>query len=155
MNLLLITHVLAAILFLGPATVAVSLFPKSAFNAHEGDNDSRGMAKVMARITQTYGLLSLLVPVAGLALMIVGKYFSNGLLHAAILLSVIAWGILFALILPRQRKMLAGLGLSTDGEPVDATPMSDEEWLKTKKQLSMFSGIFSLVWLITAVIMFV
>ena len=154
MNLLLITHVLAAVIFLGPVTVATSLFPKSAFSAHQGDPEARGIAKVLARISQTSGILSLLVPVAGVALMVVGKYFSNGLLHAAILLSVIAWAILFALILPRQRKMLSALGLSSDGEPVEATPMDKEQWLKTKKQLSMFSGIFSLIWVITAVTMF-
>ena len=67
MNILVIVHIIAAILFLGPVAVASSLYPAFALQATGGDQSSLGSARILHRITNTYALLSLLVPLAGLA----------------------------------------------------------------------------------------
>lgn len=146
---MLILHILTAVLFLGPVTVATSTFHVQAFNAHNGDADARGAAKVLHKISTTYGMLSLLVPLLGIGEFIEKGMFDQGQFHGAIGLSVVAWAILFFLILPRQRKMMAALGL----DPENTAEIAD--WKKAKGQLSMFGGIFALLWLITAALMFI
>ena len=85
------------------------------------------------------------------------SYLREGRFHASILLSVIAWGILFFLIVPRQKKMMAALGLSDDDDGVPsekhAGAATIENWDKAVSQLSMFGGIFSALWVIVAVLM--
>ena len=88
-SLLTIVHILAAILLLGPVTVAVSQFQVQALKAHEGDTTAGGAARVLYRITQTYGTLSLLVPLVGFAIMFTGDYWHEGRFHTSLLLSII------------------------------------------------------------------
>ncbi|QGU01753.1 hypothetical protein CKALI_04370 [Corynebacterium kalinowskii] len=147
---MLILHILTAILFLGPVTVATSTFHVKALAAHNRDTDARGAAALLHKISSTYGMLSLLVPLLGIAEFIAEGLFSEGQFHAAIGLSVVAWAVLFFLILPRQRKMIAALGLDAEA---GATEIAD--WKKAKGQLSMFAGIFNLLWLVTAGLMFI
>ena len=101
--LLTIIHVLAAVLLLGPVTVAVSQFQVQALKAHEGDTTARGAARVLYRITQTYGMLSLLVPLVGFAIMFTGNYWHEGRFHVSLLLSIIGWALLLFVIMPRQK----------------------------------------------------
>lgn len=151
-TLFVILHVLAAVLFLGPVTVAVSTFHVRAYDAHKGNDAAKGIAKGLFRISQSYGLLSLLVPLLGLGLMFTGDYWSQGKFHASITLSAIAWALLFFVILPRQRKMAAALGI---GEADDKTPAEDLNWAKAKSQLSMFGGIFNLLWVVVLILMLI
>lgn len=150
---MLILHVLAAVLFLGPVTVAVSTFHIQAVKAHNGHEAARGSAGVLHRITTTYGLLSLLVPLLGFGVMFsdLGTWVKEGLLHVSILLSIIAWALLYFLIIPLQKKMAAELGL-LDEEDRPANP-GVENWEKARSQLSMFGGIFALIWVVVFVIM--
>ena len=99
--LLTIIHVLAAVLLLGPVTVAVSQFQVQALKTHEGDTTAGGAARMLYRITQTYGMLSLLVPLVGFAIMFTGDYWHNGRFHASLLLSVVAWALLLFVIAPK------------------------------------------------------
>src|SRR5699024_4321009 len=69
---------------------------------------------------------------------------SQGRFHISILLSAVAWILLIAMIIPRQKKTLAAL--ESGSKAVD--------FAKEKKQLSMFGGIFNLLWIITALLMF-
>ena len=92
--LLTIVHVLAAVLLLGPVTVAVSQFQVQALKAHEGDTAAGGAARVLYRITQTYGMLSLLVPLVGFAIMFTGNYWHEGRFHVSLPLSIIGWALL-------------------------------------------------------------
>ena len=99
---MLILHVVAALLLLGPVTVAVSTFHVRAREAHNGNNLARGSVRTLFTITNTYGLISLIVPLLGVGLLLSNmSYLREGRFHASILLSVIAWGILFFLIVPR------------------------------------------------------
>ena len=155
---MLILHVVAALLLLGPVTVAVSTFHVRAREAHNGNDLARGSVRTLFTITNTYGLISLIVPLLGVGLLLSNmSYLREGRFHASILLSVIAWGILFFLIVPRQKKMMAALGLSDDDDDVPGEERTDaatiENWDKAVSQLSMFGGIFSALWVIVAVLM--
>ena len=111
-------HAIAAILFLGPATVANSQFHVRAYDAHNGNTQAAGSAKTLFKISQSYGMLSLLVPLLGIAIMLLdwSFYKSEGQFHAAIALSVITWALLLFVIFPRQKKMMGALGLLEDDE---------------------------------------
>lgn len=152
---MIVLHVLAAILFLGPVTVATSSFHVRAVEAHNGDAQAAGAAKTLYKISTTYGMLSLLVPLLGLAIMFLdtGYYFTQYNFHASILLAVIAWAILLFLILPRQKKMMGALGLLEADEQAAKT-YEIADWKKAKGQLSMFGGIWALLWVLTAITMF-
>ena len=155
---MLILHVVAALLLLGPVTVAVSTFHVRAREAHNGNDLARGSVRTLFTITNTYGLISLIVPLLGVGLLLSNmSYLREGRFHASILLSVIAWGILFFLIVPRQKKMMAALGLSDDDDDVPGEERTDAatigNWDKAVSQLSMFGGIFSALWVIVAVLM--
>ncbi|GAV96908.1 hypothetical protein CS176_1138 [Corynebacterium glutamicum] len=149
-------HAIAAILFLGPATVANSQFHVRAYDAHNGNTQAAGSAKTLFKISQSYGMLSLLVPLLGIAIMLLdwSFYKSEGQFHAAIALSVITWALLLFVIFPRQKKMMGALGLLEDDEQAAKT-YEIENWDKAKSQLSMFGGIWALLWVIIAVLMFI
>lgn len=63
-------HVVAGILHIGPVAVTTSLFPRFALSASTADGAAGGLdaAKLLHRVTRTYGILALSVPLVGLAL---------------------------------------------------------------------------------------
>ncbi|MCQ9352001.1 DUF2269 domain-containing protein [Corynebacterium sp. 153RC1] len=151
-TLLILLHVIAAILFLGPVTVAVSTFHARAYEASQGSEQAKGAARNLLKITRTYGTLSLLVPLIGFGVMFTGDYWSDGKFHASIALSVIAWALLLFVILPRQQKLAGALGI-LEADEQEAKAYTVDNWDKEKSQLSMFGGIFSLLWVIVAILM--
>lgn len=156
-TILIALHVLAAVLFIGPVTIAVSLFQGQALNARDGDVRAAGAATVLHRLSSTYGVLAALVPLLGVAVMFTDRtYFRQSQYLLAIGVAVIAWIILLILILPRQKKMMGALGLLDPGDldPENDT-LAEDEWEGTKKQLSLFGGIFALLWLIMFGLMYV
>lgn len=146
-SLLIAIHVLAAVLLMGPVMITVSAFQGQMMKAKDGDAKALGAATTLHRLTSQYGPLSAIVPVAGIAVFLtnLSAFGSEGRFHISILLAVIAWVILIAVIIPRQKKTLAAL---EGGDQV-------VDFAKEKKQLSMFGGIFNLLWIITALLMFV
>ncbi|AHI20335.1 MAG: DUF2269 domain-containing protein [Corynebacterium casei] len=146
-SLLIAIHVLAAVLLMGPVMITVSAYQGQMMKAKDGDTKALGAATTLHRLTSQYGPLSAIVPVAGIAVFLtnLSAFGSEGRFHISILLAVIAWVILIAVIIPRQKKTLAAL---EGGDQV-------VDFAKEKKQLSMFSGIFNLLWIITALLMFV
>ena len=155
-TILIVFHVLAAVLFLGPVTVAISTFQTQAVKAQAGDTRAAGAASVLHKLTNVYGMLAALVPLLGVGIMMTDSaYWSDGRFHIAITLAVIAWLVLLFLIIPRQKKMMGSLGLL---DAADHDPESDvlpaEKFDKTKSQLSMFGGIFSLLWVIMLILMY-
>jgi hypothetical protein len=115
-KLLLSAHVLAAIVFIGPVTVAVSLFPRYAAQAlaeasrrlvgaspaavSDGEapvgavDDHRSstepVTRLLHRISRVYSVLGLAVPVLGLALAIRMRVLGDVWLLASIVLMVMA-----------------------------------------------------------------
>ncbi|CAA9563841.1 MAG: hypothetical protein AVDCRST_MAG73-3973 [uncultured Thermomicrobiales bacterium] len=55
-NIVLVAHIVAAVLFLGPVTVATSLFPRY---ARRGE---WSVARALHRISRGYGLATLAIP---------------------------------------------------------------------------------------------
>ncbi|GAB3939760.1 DUF2269 domain-containing protein [Corynebacterium tapiri] len=154
-NILLLLHVAAAILLLGPVAVAVSAFGGSALKASQGDTTHAGIARFTHRITQTYGMASILVPLLGATLLFSNwsSFKSQPQFHIAIVLALVAWVLLFVVIVPKQKKLVSRLGLLSpaDSDPSDA----NIDPVKTKKQLAMFGGIFNLLWVIVFILMYV
>ena len=151
---LIFLHVVAAILLLGPVVVSTSMFPRQVAESRAGGEEATGRASVLYRITKTYGMLSLLVPLLGGAVLAFDweTYKSNYWFHTAIVLSVIAWAILLAMVIPQQRKMMGTLGAlpAADADPADAT----NNFEKSKAKATAGAGIFNLLWMLTLILMF-
>lgn len=64
---LLSVHVIAAIIFVGPVTVAASMFPPLARRALEAEQPETGVLKMLHRISRGYAIGGLTVPVFGIA----------------------------------------------------------------------------------------
>lgn len=138
-NTLLAVHVLAGILFVGPVAVTTSLFPRFALPPAAGAESSGiPVARVLHRITRTYGILALVVPVVGLVLAAVQGRLGEIWITIAMVLTAIAGGLLALRIVPAQRDALdAAL------EPSGA------------RALRMLTGLFNLLWSVVVVLMIV
>ena len=151
---LIFLHVVAAILLLGPVVVSTSMFPRQVAESRAGGEEATGRASVLYRITKTYGMLSLLVPLLGGAVLASDweTYKANYWFHTAIVLSVIAWAILLAMVIPQQRKMMGTLGAlpAADADPADQTTNFE----KSKAKATAGAGIFNLLWMLTLILMF-
>lgn len=68
-KLLLSLHVLAAVLAIGPVTVAASMFPKALRHAHgnPGDREALATLRTLHRICRVYAGIGVAVPVLGFA----------------------------------------------------------------------------------------
>ena len=151
---LIFLHVVAAILLLGPVVVSTSMFPRQVAESRAGGEEATGRASVLYRITKTYGMLSLLVPLLGGAVLDSDweTYKANYWFHTAIVLSVIAWAILLGMVIPQQRKMMGTLGAlpAADADPADQTTNFE----KSKAKATAGAGIFNLLWMLTLILMF-
>ena len=151
---LIFLHVVAAILLLGPVVVSTSMFPRQVAESRAGGEEATGRASVLYRITKTYGMLSLLVPLLGGAVLASDweTYKANYWFHTAIVLSVIAWAILLGMVIPQQRKMMGTLGAlpAADADPADQTTNFE----KSKAKATAGAGIFNLLWMLTLILLF-
>ncbi|MCD9587624.1 MULTISPECIES: DUF2269 family protein [Streptomyces] len=144
-KILLSLHVLAAIVAIGPVTVAASMFPPAARRAHapaEGEADL-GTVRLLHRICRIYAKMGLAVPVFGFATAAAMGVLSSGWLTASIALTAAAAGILVAFVLPRQDELIDALGTHKALERSDTV------------QLAMFTGVFNLLWATVTILMIV
>ncbi|MBF6329551.1 hypothetical protein [Nocardia transvalensis] len=140
-NLLLSIHVVAAIVFVGGSAVATSLFPRYAplaEGADPGPERNRAVAAALHRITGTYAMLGLIVPVVGIALAFVQGRMGEIWITLAIALTACAAGIITTIIHPMQRQALD----------------SPDEGRRLRS-LGMLAGIYNTLWLIVVVLMIV
>ncbi|MGW4769158.1 hypothetical protein ACWEO2_14090 [Nocardia sp. NPDC004278] len=144
-KLLLSLHVLAAIIAIGPVTVAASMFPAAARRAFATPADQHHLvaARTLHRICRVYAAIGLAVPVFGLATAASLGVLTDTWLTISIALTGAAAGILALAILPDQTRILAALS-GTASQPVPSTA-----------QLAMFTGIFNLLWTVVTVLMIV
>ncbi|WP_433682825.1 hypothetical protein [Nocardia sp. CA-119907] len=144
-KLLLSLHVLAAIIAIGPVTVAASMFPATARRAFATPADQHHLttARTLHRICRVYAAIGLAVPVFGLATAASLGVLTDIWLTISIALTGAAAGILALAILPDQTRFLAALS-GTTSQPVPSTG-----------QLAMFTGIFNLLWTVVTVLMVV
>jgi hypothetical protein len=129
-KVLLSLHVLAAIVAIGPVTVAASMFPAAVRRT-----DPAAMA-TLHRICRVYALLGLSVPVFGLATASSLGVLGDAWLLTSIALTAVAAVVLAFAVLPGQRAALAG----------GAVPPA---------RLGAVSGVFNLLWAIVVVLMIV
>ncbi|MEU7113081.1 DUF2269 family protein [Streptomyces sp. NPDC046182] len=138
-KLLLSIHVLAAILVVGPITVAASLFPRYA-------RQTSSVAALLHRICRGYAVAGIAVPVFGLATAIQLGVLTDVWLLTSLVLTAIAAAVLVLAILPGQRRMLDG---------AIAAASADGAARATAARLAMLTGIFNVLWAVVVVLMIV
>ncbi|HWC79222.1 MAG TPA: hypothetical protein VG756_04580 [Pseudonocardiaceae bacterium] len=132
---LLAIHVLAAIIAIGPVTVAASMFPAAARRAAAEPDAGTGTLVVLHRICQVYAVVALAVPVFGLATAANLHVLGSAWLIASIILTVLAAAVLALVMLPGQARVLAA--------PAPAA------------RLAMATGGFNLLWAAVTVLMII
>ncbi|TCO46463.1 hypothetical protein [Actinocrispum wychmicini] len=124
---LLIIHIVAAILAVGPVAIAASMFPAAA----RAGSDS---VKVLYRICRVYTYIAIAVPFFGLATAGSMRVFGSAWVQVSIGLTAVAALVLALVVLPGQRKVLAGQGGPT-------------------MTLAMSTGVFNVLWVVVTVLM--
>jgi hypothetical protein len=132
---LLVVHVLAAIVFVGPATYASSAFARF---ARPGALE---VAAALHSATRAYGAASVIVGVVGLVLAAHRALLGQGWLMASIGLFIVSLGLLFGVALPAQKHAL------------DILQTREEIPGSLKTRLRLGAGFFALCWLVVLVLM--
>ena len=130
-KLLLSLHVLAAIVAVGPVTVAASMFPAALRRA-----DQAAM-RTLHRICRVYAAIGILVPVLGLATAGEMGVLGSAWLLTSMFLTIAAAAVLGFLVLPSQSAALASPVASLSG------------------RLGLTAGLFNLLWAVVVVLMVV
>ncbi|MFF5004788.1 protease [Streptomyces phaeochromogenes] len=176
----LVLHVLAAIVAVGPVTVAASMFPPGARRAlaDPGDQRAAETLRLLHRICRVYAGLGIAVPVLGLATAMSMGVLGDAWLIASMALTGIAAAVLLALMLPRQEELLeaveaaAGADATTEvatgaevaattgaGAPIGAADTTTSTGVaanpRATVRLAMFTGIFNLLWATVTILMIV
>ncbi|MEU7375302.1 DUF2269 family protein [Streptomyces albidoflavus] len=139
-KLFLSLHVLAAILTIGPITVAASMFPRLARTAPTPETPT-----LLHRICRSYAYVGAAVPILGIATGAALGVLSDAWLVVSIVLTGVAAGVLVAVILPGQGELLErGEGAVTG-----------EERRAAGARLAMVTGVFNLLWAAVVVLMIV
>ncbi|MFF3915008.1 hypothetical protein ACFYZB_16195 [Streptomyces sp. NPDC001852] len=136
---LLAVHVLAAIVAVGPVTVAASMFPSAARRAlaTQEDAGATGTLRLLHRICRVYALVGVVVPVFGFATASEMGVLGSGWLITSIALTGLAAVVLGALVLPAQSALVEGRGTANPA------------------RLAMVTGLFNLLWAAVTVLMIV
>ena len=151
-TLLMTVHVVAALVLLGPITVATSLFPRygrEALADPSGHASAYGLVRAMHRITVGYSVAAIAVPVFGLATALAEHVLGQAWLLAAMGLTVIAAALLAGVVIPAQRRVLAGLDSRAQPGSGDRSVVISAGLAK----LTMTAGLFALTWVTVAVLM--
>ncbi|QFZ76124.1 hypothetical protein GFH48_25200 [Streptomyces fagopyri] len=143
---LLAVHVLAAIVAIGPVTVAASMFPPAARKAlaEPGDGQARSTVQLLHRICQVYAVVGVVVPVFGFATAQAMGVLGDTWLIVSIALTAVAAVVLAALVLPRQTAIAEGIWH-------DAATVGPRATVR----LAMFTGVFNLLWAAVTILMIV
>ena len=142
-NALLIGHIASAMLLIGPATFATSAFPRQATAAANGDTAALGAARVLHRVSRSYGNTSLIVGAIGVALAQQGSWWNQAWVWISLVVFAIASAILILLVIPTQANLLDKAEV---GEPIDPA---------TKGRLHSITGLYSILWLIVLALMII
>ena len=153
--LLLCIHVLAAVVFIGPVTVAVSLFPRYARQALSVDPAAAAAAvptvHLLHRLSRVYAVLALAVPVFGLATALALDVLGQAWVLSSVALTVVAAVLLGAVVLPRQDAVRRTVDETVTAHPAPSSTSAGA----TLAPLAMASGVFNLSWAAVVVLMIV
>ncbi|MFC8172326.1 hypothetical protein ACFY5H_17625 [Streptomyces sp. NPDC013012] len=149
-KLFLSLHVLAAIITVGPVTVAASMFPatlrRALGHAGAGAGDARTTLRTLHRICRVYAGIGTAVPLFGFVTASGLGVLGDAWLITSILLTALAACVLALFILPGQDRALAEVaGLPTASAPTSPQP----------GRLAMLTGVFNLLWATVTVLMVV
>jgi hypothetical protein len=139
-KLLLAIHVLAAIIAIGPVTVAASMYPAATRRA------DLPTLRTLHRICRVYAALGVVVPVFGLATATSLDVLGDTWLLISIALTALAAAVLALLVLPGQAAVLAAL---------PEQPAGNLRLGAQAGRLGMSTGIFNLLWAVVVVLMIV
>lgn len=144
---LLSIHVLAAIIAIGPVTVAASMFPAMTRRVLAAPQAHRDLAalRTLHRICRVYAAIGIVVPVFGIATAGGLHVLGSAWLIIAILLTALAAAVLVLVILPRQNRILTSIAAS----PATKAPAADN------RTLPMYTGMFNVLWVAVTVLMIV
>jgi hypothetical protein len=132
-KVLLSLHVIAAIVAVGPVTVAASMFPPA---VRAGRTEHLAL---LHRICRVYAAVGIAVPLFGFATASALGVLGDAWLITSIALTAAAAAVLVFQVLPGQEKLLA----SSDGT------------VAVRTRLAMQTGIFNLLWATVTVLMIV
>ncbi|GAA5064866.1 preprotein translocase subunit SecG [Thermocatellispora tengchongensis] len=144
-KLLLSIHVLAAIVAIGPVTVAASMFPAAARGAAEKGAAGVATVRTLHRICRVYAAVGVAVPAFGLATATSMGVLGDAWLIASMILTALAAAVLILLVLPRQDALLAAVTGSA-AAAVDRAATA---------RLAMVTGVFNVLWAVVTVLMIV
>ncbi|MGW5104920.1 DUF2269 family protein [Streptomyces sp. NPDC004100] len=146
-KLLLSLHVLAALVAIGPVTVAASMFPATLRRVLGDDADAyaRTTLRTLHRICRVYAGIGIAVPLFGFVTAESLGVLGDAWLITSMLLTAAAAGILALLILPAQEDALT---TTTDPATAPPTPLNPA-------RLAMFTGVFNLLWATVTVLMII
>ncbi|MFJ1556697.1 DUF2269 family protein [Streptomyces mirabilis] len=162
---LLAVHVLAAIVAVGPVTVAASMFPPSARKAlaEPGDAQALSTVRVLHRICRVYATVGVAVPVFGFATAKNMGVLGDTWLIVSIALTALAAVVLAALVLPRQTALMEGMegmeesieeGVGGGGQGA-AYAGASRVGPRDTARLALFTGLFNLLWATVTILMIV
>lgn len=151
---LLAVHVLAAIVAIGPVTVAASMFPPAARRALAAPEDARAAetVRLLHRICRVYAVVGVVVPVFGFATARQMGVLGDAWLITSIALTTVAAVVLGLLVLPGQERLAETVGDGYDG--YDGQGDGGDTRAATVR-LAMVTGVFNLLWATVTVLMIV
>ncbi|MER5921344.1 DUF2269 family protein [Streptomyces mirabilis] len=151
-KLLLSIHVLAAILLIGPVTIAASLFPRfarQALAAGPEQQSATGSVRLLHRICRFYAVAGVSVPAFGIGTAEVMGVMGSAWLIASMALTAVAAVLLGIAVLGTQDDVVTQL------DKPDQTSTAAKSLIARLPRLSMITGLFALAWLIVVVLMIV
>ncbi|MFJ4528871.1 DUF2269 family protein [Streptomyces nigrescens] len=150
-KLFLTLHVLAAILAVGPVTVAAGMFPRALRRAQAEPQDpaARSVLRTLHRICRVYAALGVAVPVLGFVTAGSLGVLGSGWLIASIALTAGAVALLVVLVLPGQDAALDEVEAAAD-RPGASIPGQG-----AARRLTMLTGLFNLLWATVTVLMII
>ncbi|MCO6003880.1 hypothetical protein NE236_02710 [Actinoallomurus purpureus] len=161
-KILLIIHVLAAVVAVGPVAVAGSMFPASLRRAAGAPDRHEAVVAVrlLHHICRVYAVVGLAVPVFGFATASSMHVLGSPWLIVSIALTGVAALVLALLVLPAQETAIAGLSGSGSGDGSGgsnsgtATAAARLDGAQIRR-LAMVTGCFNLLWATVTVLMIV
>jgi hypothetical protein len=148
-EILLSLHVVAAIVLVGPMTVAVSVFPRYARTALDpggapAADRAAALAGLLHRVSRGYAVLSLSVPVIGVALAGRMHVLGDPWVVVSLVLTIKAAVLLATVVLPQQHRLLVAVNRSRTSLPA-ASPFG--------RLHTVAPGLFALIWVAVVVLM--
>ena len=144
--LFLSLHVVAAIIAIGPITVAASMFPPALRRARASGppHEGLGTLRLLHRLCRVYAYVGIAVPVFGFATASALGVLGDTWLLVSIGLTGAAAGVLALTTLPDQAREVAALDVAEAGGA--SVPPG---------RLAMITGVFNPLWVVVTVLMIV